>query len=247
MPPMPTKWMATLRFPNTGSWGCSPELRRGSTELWLFRRRRWRALPPRDGGQLGDDVVGRGGAGERAHRGGHAGASGRISGGSRRPDRRDASPTPPPAAAATAAPARSNASAFIVWWSSAAVGSGIRIAGRRMIASSASVSAPARATQTAAWLSTAGMSSMYARTSTRPLVAERRVVDLHLVELVGAGLVDDGRKPPARVEHADHARRQLVDRARALAAAQDHDRVAVLVGGLAATRSRNERRTGLPR
>jgi len=55
------------------------------------------------------------------------------------------------------------------------------------------------------------------------LVAERRVVDLHLVELVGAGLVNDGRQAPARVEDAHHPRGQLVDRTRALAAAQDHD------------------------
>ena len=55
-------------------------------------------------------------------------------------------------------------------------------------------------------------------------VAERRVVDLHPVVLVGPGLVHDRRQPPARIQHAHHARGELVDGVRALAAAQNQDR-----------------------
>ena len=90
------------------------------------------------------------------------------SAGSRRPGRPAASPTLRAWGSTTAAPARSNSSAFFVWWSSAAVGSGIRIAGRphdRQLGQRQR--ARARDARPPPGASTAGMSSMNARTSTR--------------------------------------------------------------------------------
>ena len=158
-----------------GKRRCSPELR-AVPRLSTSRS----GVPARDRGQLGDDVAGGVGAGERrpSPRPCWRGAAGSCRISSTRSPRRVADASA--CGSTTAAPARSNASAFIVWWSSAAVGSGIRIAGRRMIASSASVSAPARATQTARLASTAGHVVDERAHLDAPLVAERRVVDLHL-------------------------------------------------------------------
>ena len=90
------------------------------------------------------------------------------------------------------------------------------------------------------------MSSMKSRTWTRALVAERGVVDLHPLVLVGARLMHDRRQPPARIQHAHHARGQLVDGVRALAAAQDQDEPPPGRRASAAARSIKLRRTGLP-
>src|SRR5262245_54716649 len=103
MPPMPTKWMATLRFPNTGKGCFSPEPsggdsaisrsvptgncaelsndvagRVGTASLTTAGAMPIERLTSRDRGQLGDDVARRRGARERAHRRGHARVPRRI-------------------------------------------------------------------------------------------------------------------------------------------------------------------------